>query len=307
MIIFLYGQDTYRMREKMKEIVEHYKKIHQSGLNLKYLDDFSDFEDNLKQTSMFKEKKLIVINDLFSNSEFKEKFSEKRKDFLKSEDVILIYQEKDFVKSDSLYKFLKRNIKSQEFELLKGQKLKNWARKEFEKYKTEIEPKALDLLIEYVASDLWKMNNEILKLVNYRNRKIINKEDIEFLIRSKIETDIFKTIDALAGKNKKQALDLLHKHLEKGDSPLYLISMINYQFRNLLIVKDFIEKAKPYNVILKTSGLHPFVVKKTYSQSQKFSFQELKKIYQKIFQIDFQIKIGRIQPEAGLDLLIAEV
>jgi len=151
------------------------------------------------------------------------------------------------------------------------------------------------------------MNNEILKLVNYKNRKTINKEDIEFLIKSKIETDIFKTIDALAEKNKKQALNLLHKHLEKGDSPLYLISMINYQFRNLLIIKDLIEKAKPYNVISKTSGLHPFVVKKSYSQSQKFSFQELKKIYQKIFQIDFQIKTGRIQPEAGLDLLIAEV
>ena len=307
MIIFLYGKDTYRMREKMKEIVEHYKKIHQSGLNLKYLDDFSDFEDNLKQTSMFKEKKLIIINDLFSNLEFKERFSKKKKDFLESEDIILIYQEKDFIKNDSLYKFLKKNIKSQEFELLKGQKLKNWARKEFEKHKTEIEPKALDLLIEYVGSDLWKMNNEILKLVNYKNRKIINKEDIEFLIRSKIETDIFKTIDALAGKNKKQALDLLHKHLEKGDSPLYLISMINYQFRNLLIIKDLIEKSKPYNIILKTSGLHPFVVKKTYYQSQKFTFQELKKIYQKIFQIDFQIKTGRIQPEAGLDLLIAQV
>lgn len=307
MIIFLYGKDTYRMREKMKEIVEHYKKIHQSGLNLKYLDDFSDFEDNLKQTSMFKEKKLIIINDLFSSSEFKERFSEKRKDFLKSEDIILIYQEKDFIKSDSLYKFLKRNIKFQEFELLKGQKLKNWARKEFEKHKTEIEPKALDLLIEYIGSDLWKMNNEILKLINYKNRKIINKEDIEFLIRSRIETDIFKTIDALAGKNKKQALDLLHKHLEKGDSPLYLISMINYQFRNLLIIKDLIEKSKPYNIILKTSGLHPFVVKKSYYQSQKFSFQELKKIYQKIFEIDFSIKTGRIEPGAGLDLLIAEV
>lgn len=307
MIIFLYGKDTYRMREKMKEIVEHYKKIHQSGLNLKYLDDFSDFEDNLKQTSMFKEKKLIIINDLFSSSEFKERFSEKRKDFLKSEDIILIYQEKDFIKSDSLYKFLKRNIKFQEFELLKGQKLKNWARKEFEKHKTEIEPKALDLLIEYIGSDLWKMNNEILKLINYKNRKIINKEDIEFLIRSRIETDIFKTIDALAGKNKKQALDLLHKHLEKGDSPLYLLSMINYQFRNLLIVKDLIEKHKPYNIILKRSGLHPFVVKKSYYQSQKFTFQELKKIFQKIFKVDLDIKTGRIQPEVALDLLIAEI
>ena len=307
MIIFLYGKDTYRMREKMKEIVEHYKKVHKSGLNLKYFDVFSDFEDNIKQASMFKEKKLVIINDLFSNSEFKERFSEKKKDFLGSEDIILIYQEKDFIKSDSLYKFLKKNIKSQEFELLTGAKLRSWVKKEFEKYDSEINPEALDLLIEYSGNDLWRMNNEIMKLVNYKNKEIINKKDINLLIRSKIETDIFKTVDAIAERNKSKALKLIHKHLEKGDSPLYLFSMINYQFRNLLIVKDFIEKCRPYGIILEKSGLHPYVVKKSYSQSYKFSFQELKKIYQKIFEIDFQIKTGKIEPEAGLDLFIAEL
>lgn len=307
MIIFLYGKDTYRMKEKMKEIVEHYKKVHKSGLNLKYFDVFSDFEDNIKQASMFKEKKLAIINDLFSNSEFKERFSEKKKDFLGSEDIILIYQEKDFIKSDSLYKFLKKNIKSQEFELLTGAKLRSWVKKEFEKYNSEINPEALDLLIEYSGNDLWRMNNEIMKLVNYKNKEIINKKDINLLIRSKIETDIFKTVDAIAERNKSKALKLIHKHLEKGDSPLYLFSMINYQFRNLLIVKDFIEKCRPYGVILEKSGLHPYVVKKSYSQSYKFSFQELKKIYQKIFEIDFQIKTGKIEPEAGLDLFIAEL
>ena len=307
MIIFLYGKDTYRMKEKMKEIVEHYKKVHKSGLNLKYFDVFSDFEDNIKQASMFKEKKLAIINDLFSNSEFKERFSEKKKDFLGSEDIILIYQEKDFIKSDSLYKFLKKNIKSQEFELLTGAKLRSWVKKEFEKYDSEINPEALDLLIEYSGNDLWRMNNEIMKLVNYKNKEIINKKDINLLIRSKIETDIFKTVDAIAERNKSKALKLIHKHLEKGDSPLYLFSMINYQFRNLLIVKDFIEKCRPYGVILEKSGLHPYVVKKSYSQSYKFSFQELKKIYQKIFEIDFQIKTGKIEPEAGLDLFIAEL
>lgn len=307
MIIFLYGQDTYRMREKLKEIIERHKKIHKSGLNLKYFDDFTNFKDEIRQTSMFKEKKLAVITDIFANPDFKEKFLENKKEFLNSEDIILIYEEKDFNKNNSLFKFLKKNAKSQEFKHLGGQNLKTWIKKEFDKYKTKIDSGVLEKLIEYIGNDLWQMSNEIKKLASFRNNKIVGVEDIELLVRSKIETDIFKTIDAIADKNKKQALNLLHKHLEKGDSPLYLLSMINYQFRNLLIVKDFIEKHKPYNVILKKSGLHPFVVKKTYYQSQKFSFQELKKIYQKIFKVDLDIKTGRIQPEIALDLLIAEI
>jgi DNA polymerase III delta subunit len=324
MIIFLCGEDTYRARQKLKEIIEHYEKIHKSGLNLKYFDcskkeeiSFSDLKDEIRQTSMFKEKKLIVITNPFSNPALKEEFSKETrprqgsggqaKGLLKSEDIILLYQEGEINKKDTLFKFLKKNVKCQEFKALGGQKLKTWIKKEFEKYEVKIEPPALEKFIDYVGDDLWRASNEIKKLVNYKKSKIIKAEDIELQVRSKIETDIFKTIDAIAQKNKKQALDLLHKHLEKGDSPLYLLSMINYQFRNLLIVKDFIEKHKPYNIILKRSGLHPFVVKKSYFQSQQFTLEELKKIYQKIFKVDLDIKTGRIEPETALDLLVVEI
>jgi len=307
MIIFLYGEDTYRMKEKLKEIIGRYKKIHKTGLNLKYFDDFTNFKDEIRQIPMFKEKKLAIITDIFTNPDFKEKFCQNKKEFLNSEDIILIYEEKDFNKNNSLFKFLKKNAKSQEFKFLTGQRLKTWIKKEFGRYETKIDSEVLEKLIEYIGNDLWQMSNEIRKLASFRNNKIVGVEDIELLVRSKIETDIFKTIDAIADKNKKQALNLLHKHLEKGDSPLYLLSMINYQFRNLLIVKDLIEKHKPYSIILKRSGLHPFVVKKSYYQSQKFTFQELKKIFQKIFKVDLDIKTGRIQPEIALDLLITEI
>jgi len=315
MIIFLYGQDTYRMREKLNEVVESYKKIHKSGLNLRYFDcsektaedTFNNLKDEIRQASMFEEKKLAVVINPFLDSEFKEKFLKERKDLLKSEDIILLYEEGKIAKNDSLFKFFIKDTKSQEFQILSGQKLKNWVRRRFERYETKIESDALEMLIEHVGSDLWRMNNEIKKLVSYKNNTTVKKEDIKLLTRSKIETDIFKTIDAISQKNKKQALNLLHKHLEKGDSPLYLLSMINFQFRNLLIVKDFVEKYRPYGVILKKSGLHPFVVKKSYSLSQKFSIGELKKIYRRIFQVDLDIKTGRIESKMALDLLIAEI
>jgi DNA polymerase-3 subunit delta len=151
------------------------------------------------------------------------------------------------------------------------------------------------------------MNNEIKKLVSFKSKRRIEAEDVELLVKPKIEADIFKTIDAIAQKNKKQALFLIHKHLEKGDSPLYLLSMINFQFRNLLMIKDLIEKNRPYYAILKTTKLHPFVVKKSWQLANKFTFQELKKIYQKIFQADLSIKTGKIEPKITLELLLAEL
>jgi len=293
------------MKEKMKEIVEQYEKIHKTGLNLKYFSDFNDFDDGFKQSSMFKEKKLIIINNLLSNTDFRDKFSDKLNDLLKTDDIILIYQEADFNKNTSLYKALKKKAKTQEFEVLEGQRLKSWITKEFKKYDREVSADVVQELVNSIGNDLWAMSNEIKKLVSYK--KNIKIEDVKLLIRSKVETDIFKTIDAIASKNKKQALELIHKHLEKGDSPLYLFSMINYQFRNLLIIKDLIDKCKPYNIIIKKTGLHPFVVKKTYSQCIKFDLQELKKIYQKIFQIDLDMKTGKVDQATALDLLVAEI
>ncbi len=305
------------MREKLKEIVEQYKKIHKSGLDLKCFDNFSDLEDDFKQSSMFQEKKLAIIDDIFTKPDFKEKFLAKKEEFLKSDSIILIYQQGEINKKDSLFKFFKENSESQEFELLSGQKLKNWLKKEFEKYKTETEPGVLEALVEYVGSDLWRQSLEIKKLISYKNKGLVKKEDVKLLVRSKIETDIFKTIDAVADKNKKQALNLLHKHLEKGDSPLYLLAMINYQFRNLLVVKDFIEKKRHQftnytrmtriNVLSKELKMHPFVIRKTFWQARKFTLEELKKIYRKIFQVDLDIKTGKIEPKTALELLITGI
>lgn len=310
MIIFLYGQDTYRMKEKMREIIGKYKEANKSSLSLRFFDCskksediFKEIKDGLRQTSMFKEKKLIVLANPLSDTNLKEKFLKQGKDFLKSEDIIIFLQEAEFNKNNALFNFLKKNAKTQEFNPLTGQKLKNWVVKKINK----IDPQALDLLLVYVGSDLWRMNNEIEKLMNYRRGEVIKAEDVKLQVRSSIETDIFKTIDAIAEKRKDRALKLLQDHLEKGDSPLYLVSMINYQFRNLLSIKDFTEKHKPYSVILKKSGLHPFVVKKSYSLCRQFSLGELKKIYQNIFKIDFEIKTGKIAPEAGLEMLIAEI
>jgi len=313
MIIFLFGQDSYRSRQKLNEILDHYKETHKSGLNLNFFDceeekiTIYDLKDKLRQASMFQEKRLIVIANLFADNDFKESLLKETKSLVDSKDVIVIYEGNDVRKGDVLFKFLKKNAQTQEFELLSGQNLKSWIKKELEKRNGTIDDNALLSLIDCVGNDLWRMANEIQKLVNFKKNKIITTADIKTMVKPKIETDIFKTIDAIGQKNKKQALSLLHQHIENGDSPVYLLSMIGYQFRNLLVVKDLMEKANPYNLIVKKSGLHPFVVKKSYSQSGQFTLPELKRIYRKIFQVDFDVKTGKMEQEMALDILVATI
>ncbi len=311
MLIFLYGPDTYRSKQKLNEIIKGYKKVHPSGLNFKYYDatenSFKELWDELWYEPMFKEKKLIILKNIFQKAEFKEKILKYSKNLNVTDNIIVFFENGEVSEKDPLFKFLIKNSKSQKFEFLFGQNLKSWIKKEFEKYKIRVNPEVAEKLANFTGNESWQLSNEIKKLAAYRKEKNIQLKDIELLVKPRIETDIFKMINAIATKNKKQAILLLHKHLQKGDPPSYLLNMINFQFRNLILVKSMTKNNHSYQSILKKSKLHPFVVKKSFWQAQRFSLLELKKIYQKIFKADLAIKTGKVNPETALDLLIAEI
>src|SRR3989338_1553168 len=307
MLILLYGQDTYRSRQKLNEIIEQYKKIHQSGLNLIWQKENLNFEkirEAIESVSMFNEKKLIILEDIFQNNDFQEKFFEyaKKSKLKENKDIIAVLYEK-YRMPETKYKILTSMF--QEFKPLAGFNLVNWIEKEIKNQSGQIDKSTAQKLAFYLGNDLWQMNREITKLIHYQPK--ITSESIDLLVKPKIEPNIFQAIDALGEKNKKTALKLLYQHLEKGDNEIYLLTMLAYQFRNLIKLKSLIEQNTPYYNLSKKAKLHPFVVKKTSAQLKNFSLNELKKIYQKLLEIEVGIKKGLLEPKAALDLLVGEL
>jgi DNA polymerase-3 subunit delta len=311
MIIFLYGADSYRSKEKLDEIVAHYKEIRKSGLNLTHIDadraDFSEFYDHFKISSMFAETKLVVLKNVFSDKQFQEDFLAELKTMEALKDVVVIYEADEPDKRLKLFKTLTKTCKSQEFLPLDAKGTRAWAAGKLKNMGAGINNDALETLVSFTGNDLWRLSGELQKLASYAAGRAIKKDDVAILVRPRLATDIFKTIDALAGKDKKAALDFLHQHLEAGDNALYLLSMVAYQIRNLLMVKELAEQGLMYASIVKKSGLHPFVVKKTFFACRQFSLIELKNHYRRIFDIDCAIKSGRIDSETALDLLVSQM
>lgn len=315
MIYFIYGEDSYRAKRKLYEIVDGYKKVHKSGLNLIYIDakeeSFGDFFSNFKISPMFAEKKLTILKNTFSDSGWQEDFLENIKSLEELKDIIVVYEDCSPDKRLKLFKVLQKYAKCQEFEKLAPANLRKWVAEEFGRAGSSARPDAADLLCSFVQNDLWRMASEIKKLSDYKNGGTVEKKDVELLVKPNIENDIFRTIDSLASGDKKQALSLLYKHLEAGDNPLYLLSMIAYQFRNLLIIKELSAGAPsgsgPSSGWQKKSGLHPFVIQKSSYLCSRFTMPKLKEVYHKVFQTDFDIKTGKIEPELALDLLLAEI
>lgn len=303
MLIFLHGEDTFRSSLKIQEIKEKYSKT--QGHNLRVFDcsilESSVLKEELGAVSLFRDKKLLILRDLFSNKGLQDFLLEQKDALLKTDDVFVFWEQGPFKKSSRLFKFLSEHAKVQEFSLLSDASLHQWAQREFQKYSANIETKALDLLLQSTGNDLWRLSNEIQKLAAFSSS--LSLTDVQSMVVRESETDIFATIDAVAAGQKARALNFLSQHLEKGESPLYLLSMIAYQFRNLLEVKDAKERKTP----LKALSLHPYVLMKAEATASKLSFEKLKQIYTKIVDADKAIKTGESSPEITLSLLVAQL
>ena len=183
--------------------------------------------------------------------------------------------------------------------------LLNWIEKEFKKYGVQIDKFVLRKIADSIGSNLWLLSNEIKKISSYRGKGTVSEKDIDLFIKPKIEVGVFQVIDAIASKNKKRALSLTHKYLESGEPALMLFSMIRFQFKNILAAKDL--RGGSIDKLRKEAGISFFPAKKALMLSREFSLEELKKIYWNLFQIDLDIKTGKIDQTVALDLLIAEI
>jgi len=305
MLYFLHGQNTYSLLQKAREIENQFCKKSGGGLNLEKIDfsgskiAFQDFWEALFQRSMFVLNKLFFLENVLSNGQFSADFLKNIKKIAAISDVVVILEKGKPDKKNALFKSLLKQAQCQEFPLLKENELKAWLKEEAAEYGADFEQGALNSLL-LAGDDLWRLHNELKKLASYS--KIIRQEHIRLLVKPKVEPAIFNTIDALAERDKPRAWRLLQRHLSKGDSPFYIFSMFIYQFRNLLAVKA--SEGQP--AALTGLKLHPFVLQKTGQQARYFSLAELKKIYQRLFNLDWSVKVGRLSIEDCLKTFVIE-
>ena len=327
MIIFLYGEDTFRSRQKLKELKDKFlRDIDPSGNSLVVLGGenitLNEINEIVASPSLFSKKRMIVIEDIFSNKDkdifeaLKNYFSQKEKG---QENIVIFWDEviSEDMNKNKLFSFLSKQKFTQEFRKLSNTETINWIKKEFQKRDAKIKPQAAILLSSLVGSDLWQINNEINKLINFKKAQCllgdkvceaeIEKEDVENLVRGKFDENIFAFTDAISNKNKAQALNLFEKEIDAGVTEGYLLHMIIRQFRILTQVRQALDQGATSRKIANTLKLHPFVAQKALTQVRNFSLLVLKYIFHNLVEIDKKIKTGQSDFKTELSLLITKI
>ncbi len=189
--------------------------------------------------------------------------------------------------------------------LPKGKALESWISKRAKGLGVSIAPDAAALLANFIGNQLRLLANELDKLATYVGEGgAIRSDDVRKLSAQVQEARIFDLTDALAQRNRKQALDILHDLLADGEPPLRLISTITSQVRSLLLVKELAQKGMRGPQISATLGIAPFVAEKALRQIGKFSPAQLESAYRSLLETDAALKRSRLTPELALDLLV---
>jgi DNA polymerase-3 subunit delta len=326
MIIFLYGADSYRSRQKLNELKEKFiKEIDPLAQSLLILDGrtltLSEFNEKAGSGSLFAKKHLLVIEDIFENKN--DKFLEDLIPSLKKKpaaaedggDNIIIFLDNDLKDKNrrlkkgakKLLDFLSQEKYAQEFKPLPPSQAALFIKNLAEQLKRIIKPAAITELLTRTDNDLWRSSHELKKLAFLIGEQSeINLELVKEHVTGSIDENIFALADAVSVKNKKLALKLLEEQYQAGLSEDYILAMLIRQFKILLQVKSEADKSNPAGLATRLQ-LHPFVIKKSLAQSQLLSLDDLKNNLNRLLAIDFNNKSGQGEIKASLSLFIMKL
>lgn len=187
----------------------------------------------------------------------------------------------------------------------KGAALEKWINARAKQIHVKIAPDAVKLLADFTGNHLRLLANELDKLATYVGEGGTISVDVVRQLSAQVrEARIFDLTDALAQRNRKQALNILHDLLADGEPPLKLMGTITSQVRSLLLVKELAQKGMRAAQIASTLSMAPFLAEKTLRQVGNFSPAQLESVYRQLLATDAALKRSRLPPELALDLLV---
>ncbi len=245
MIIFLYGEDSYRRLKKQLEIETAYEakygNLSKERFDLSDSNEIGRLRNFLVNRSMFEDMKFAVLDNLLEAEDDKSLKEYIKNELDSKESVLLITADK---KPPVKFKFLiEKPVQIQEFASLPDAQLNNFINKEAEKLGLKLSTETVKAIKDLFAVDTWGIITELEKLSLSSNRDIQKKRN----------DDYFSLVNALKGygdfKRKLSALEIILS--DRRDDPARVFNSLSYRLSNKKEAEIFAD----YDVAVKSGKL----------------------------------------------------
>ncbi|MBR6689983.1 MAG: DNA polymerase III subunit delta [Bacilli bacterium] len=304
----LYGTEKFLIDKEVKNIINknNIEEINISKYDLE-LNSLNEILDDANTVSLFSNNKLIIVENayIFSRVQNKKIYNiEILENYLKnSSDTIIIFininEKIDSVKK--IVKLIKEKGVIKEFNLLKN--INTTVKSMFDDYK--ISDSSINLLIDRVGNSLELIYQEVEKLKIYKiNDKTITNKDIEDVVVENISIDIFKFVDDIINKNKKEAIKTYKELLKLNEEPIKIVALLASKFRLMYQASILAKKGYTEESISEILKVHKYPVHLAIVSGYKYNSDILLKYLNDLADLDIGIKTGEKDKELALELFI---
>lgn len=320
MILLVYGDDAFRVKERSREFVEKFaQKFDPTRMNIDEFVFAKKDDVNLPRVAeaiaaspFLSAKRMVRVDGIFSMVTTKpdaEPWATMLERVPESTILVLVdSSSKEKVEKTELWKRVSvmKEVHSYPLPALSGSELQTWIANRAKVYGAVMVPAVIRALVDRVGNDSWRLETEVGKLAAYAGNAPISEEMIEALVSSEYHEDIFALMDAMSADRASFALKKLHEERVAGADEFPLFGMLVRQIRLLLQVRSLCDESSNIGKqdIASALGLHPFVAQKVLGEARRRSFERMKQWHRLAFDLDFSMKRG-LAPDVAVDRLVA--
>ncbi|QVY66672.1 DNA polymerase III subunit delta [Polaribacter sp. Q13] len=305
-IYFLMGDEPYYIDKISDYIEENVLDESEKGFNqqVMYGRDASieDIVSSAKRYPMMAERQVIIVKEAQDLSRNIEKLVSYAENPQPTTVLVFNYKYKKLDKRKKLHKVIAKTGLVYESKKLYENQVSDWIRRVLSGKKYQIEPKASQMLVEFLGTDLSKISNELDKLMLILPKDtIIDDKHIEDNIGISKDFNNFELRKSVGEKNIVKANRIINYFAENPkNNPLVMtISLLNGFFTQLLLFHGLKDKSK--GSVAKSLGVSPYFVDEYFLAAKNYPMRKVAQVIAFLRDADVKSKgVGASQTQKDI-------
>jgi DNA polymerase III subunit delta len=265
-IYFLMGEESYYIDKLSDYIEQNVLTEDEKGFNQTVLYGrdvtIEDIVSTAKRYPMMAERQVVIVKEAQDLTKTIDKFESYAENPMPSTVLVFCYKYKTLDKRKKLPKLIAKSGVLYESKKLYENQIGDWIKRVLSGKSYSIEPKANAMLVEFLGTDLSKINNELEKLqIILPKGSTITPKHIEENIGFSKDFNVFELRKAIGDRNQVKAYTIADNFAQNPkDNPIIMTTSLVFSFFVQLLKYHGLKDKNPKNVAA-VLGVNPFFLK----------------------------------------------
>ena len=318
---YLYGNEFYFIEKILSNIKKSLND--KAGLNTRLYNQYNFNADEvikyINNSPLMSDKKLIIFNDIdfFKRSDPKSDLASKViNSFEDSKDlniIVIIEREQannnkynsHYNSSNVFASFAKEKGVLFNSERLSEEKLNQYIVDYFAKKNKTIDKVESAYIIKNCGNSITNLYNECDKIISYVDEEtVIKRKHIDDCITKSIDDRVYKLIDLINNNRKNDALKFYGDLISESIPVEKIFSSFAYNYENLIIVKDYMNRGVSLSEIANNMGVELFKIRNMVDANKSTSLEMLNRKLKLVTDVSTKMMKGDLNSKYMVELLL---